>query len=577
MVSLYVDNNIGMYKVFIHTRDYSSWEVVEMPTLAKTSLDIKPFERKLFANDEFCVDATGAVFIEHSAVRSGSPIPAVLMLEGNKTYGRANSKGKLLYKCVPDDARLPAFLVPYEVKCVGFSKAFANVYVTIQYIAWEDKHPRGKLDCVIGPVDVLSHFYEYQLYCKTLHVSIQKFQKDTQRSLEHNSPEHLIDLIKVTHPSIEDRTGRRILTIDPLNSQDFDDGVGVIDLENGVEQFSIYISNVAVWMDVLRLWTSFSRRISTIYLPDKKRPMLPSVLTDCLCSLQKGVHRVAFVMDLCVQDGLIVSVAFKNAIIAVSHNYVYEDPALLRDSMYQRVLAMTQRLSATYPYLTHVRNSHDLVSYCMILMNSYCADRLIQHKTGIFRSAVMTTECVVPSSLPEDVARFVRIWTSTSGQYIAGEVIEDTRHVLLNVDAYLHITSPIRRLVDLLNMVRIQHVFQLLTLSADSTAFYDQWIQELDYINQTTRSIRKVQCDCSLLDVCYNVPETLEKVYVGYVFDKLTRNDGTYKYTVFLPELKMSSRIVVRENVDNFTSKSFRLFLFKDEEHFKHKIRLQLA
>ena len=35
------------------------------------------------------------------------------------------------------------------------------------------------------------------------------------------------------------------------------------------------------------LWRSFTKRVSTIYLPDKKRPMLPTILSDCLCSLQE--------------------------------------------------------------------------------------------------------------------------------------------------------------------------------------------------------------------------------------------------------------------------------------------------
>ena len=61
-------------------------------------------------------------------------MPGVLLLDGNKTYGRQKNgnkikQGKLLYKCIPDDMRLPAFLVPYEIKNMGFSKVFKNLYV----------------------------------------------------------------------------------------------------------------------------------------------------------------------------------------------------------------------------------------------------------------------------------------------------------------------------------------------------------------------------------------------------------------------------------------------------------------
>jgi hypothetical protein len=79
-----------------------------------------------------------------------------------------------------------------------------------------------------------------------------------------------------------------------------------------------------------------------------------------------------------------------------------------------------------------------------------------------------------------------------------------------------------------------------------------QWINDLEYINTTMRSIRKVQMDCNLLDLCVNKPGTMEKEFDGYVFDKLEREDGLYQFMVFLPELKLSSRITTRENIDNF-------------------------
>jgi hypothetical protein len=212
----------------------------------------------------------------------------------------------------------------------------------------------------------------------------------------------------------------------------------------------------------------------------------------------------------------------------------------------------------------------------MILMNYHCAKELIKHKTGIFRSTVIKRQFSVPDTLPEDVGKFIKIWNSTSGQYIDGSEIVDNRHELLDVDAYIHITSPIRRLVDLLNIIKFQLTTNMITLSENTNIFYDKWLNELDYINTTMRSIRKVQCDCSLLDLCHNNPEVMEKEYDGYLFDKIYRNDGLYQYIVFLPVLKLSSRIMLREDFDNFSSKKFKLYLFNNEEKFKRKIRLQL-
>jgi hypothetical protein len=69
----------------------------------------------------------------------------------------------------------------------------------------------------------------------------------------------------------------------------------------------------------------------------------------------------------------------------------------------------------------------------------------------------------------------------------------------------------------------------------------------------------------------------MEEEYNGYLFDKISRNDGLYQYIVYLPKLKLSSRITLRDDYDNFINKNFKLYLFDDEEKFKRKIRLNIV
>lgn len=574
------------YKIYINDRNYNQWEIFDNFNFNKFEIDINPIQQKLFSNDVFNLDKNNNVILLHSSIRSGSAIPGVLILSGNKTYGRyisdkqKNNKKKLLFKCIPDDMRLPSFLIPYEIKNVGFSKVFKNIYVTFCFDKWDDKHPIGKIDNIIGSVDILDNFYEYQLFCKSLNASIQKFHKDTSKALENKNNENIFDLIKTKYPSIQDRTNQKywhIITIDPPKSQDFDDGFSIINDENGIQQLSIYISNVTIWMDVLNLWNSFSRRISTIYLPDKKRPMLPTVLSDCLCSLQENVTRIAFVMDIFIKDNNIFDIQFSNAFIKVYKNFSYEEAKLLSDPKYHLILETTKNISQKNKYISNVRNSHEMVCYLMILMNYHCAKKLINYKTGIFRSTIINKDFFIPDTIPEDVGKFIKIWNSASGQYINGSEIIDTRHDVLEMEAYIHITSPIRRLVDLLNIIKFQQVTGIIHLSNNVDLFYNQWLNDLEYINITMRSIRKVQCECTLLDLCNNNPDLINKEYNGYLFDKLNRNDGLYQYIVFLPDLKLSSRVTMRENYDNFSCKKFKLFLFNDEEKFKKKIRLNLV
>ena len=138
-----------IFKIHVNDRSYNSWEVFDTNKFDKVEISINPLENKLFSNDVFTID-NNKVNLLHSSIRTGPSMPGVLILDGNKTYGRErklakNKVGRLLYKCIPDDIRLPSFLVPYEIKNMGFSKVFKNLYVTINFDEWEDKHPRESL------------------------------------------------------------------------------------------------------------------------------------------------------------------------------------------------------------------------------------------------------------------------------------------------------------------------------------------------------------------------------------------------------------------------------------------------
>jgi len=595
-----------LYKIHIDNRNYGSYSLFNATTLEPITLEgFNPAEHKLFTNDVFIFNK-GKADIIHSSTRYNENIPAVLILADNKTYGRENklsegktyslkssknNSGRLLYKCIPDDVRIPIFLVPYEIKQMGFSKVFNNLYVTIRYKQWDDKHPHANLSQIIGPVDVLDNFYEYQLYCKSLNASITKFNKDTNKAIQTKASEHdsFITGICKKFPQIEDRTSWKTFTIDPATSLDYDDGFSIKKLNDNQTLLSIYIANVTILMDSLNLWSSFSQRISTIYLPDRKRPMLPTILSDCLCSLQHDKRRVAFVMDIVLDEhSHIVSINFTNALIKVFKNYAYEEYSLLTDSDYLNLLQTTKQMASKYRYINNVRDSHEVVCYLMILMNYHCAKDLYNQHNGIFRSTIIKKQISLPECLPNDVNQFIKIWNSACAQYIdlstipSSQLSEDsetktTRHDILEMDAYVHITSPIRRLVDLLNMIQFQQNHTMIPISLDAIQFYYKWISELEYINTTMRAIRKVQNDCSLLDTCFNKPETLEKTYYGYSFDKLVRNDGLYQFIVFLPELRLASRITMRDNLENYEKRQYKLYLFNNEEKFKRKIRLQLV
>jgi exoribonuclease R len=590
------------YELHVNDRNYTSWEIIDTSSLNKVSLDIIPNESKLFSNDIFTVDKCKKVEILESPIRYGKSLPCVLILAGNKTYGKqfkeTKHKGKQFkettkfsnsitdknyYKCIPNNILLPPFLVPYQIKNLGFSKVLKNIFVTITFYEWIDKHPIGKLDTIIGPVDILNNYYEYQLYCKNLNTSIHQFQKNTSKFFEKNTSDSIIQTIHLKYPSIQNRTDPtiwNIITIDSPNTLDFDDAFSIIYLDNDIQQLSIYISNVSIWMDTINLWDSFSQRISTIYLPDKKRPMLPSILTNGLCSLQQNLTRIAFVMDIFIQNNQIINIDFQNCSIKVSHNFFYEETSLLTNQTYNNIFNITSKLNipniSNQP-IHNIQNSSEMVSYLMILMNYYSAQKLLTHKIGIFRTTLFKQPPIIPESTPHFVSKFIQQWNTSSAHYINAALIHtNIQHHNLGIDAYIHITSPIRRIVDLLNMLKIQQITGIIQFSHNADSFYNKWILQLEYINTTMKTIRKLQCESNLLQLCYNDTNLFNIEYEGYLFNKKIINDSLFQFIVFLPKLKLTSRIITTSNLDNFNCKKFKLFLFNDEETFKKKIRLHL-
>ena len=589
--------NDKKFRLFVHDRSYSSWSLTDYDTNIEYGFSenvINPLENKLFNKDIFKLhkDDTGVkIEVVYSYVKSVAFISGVLMLENNKTFGRTLNKKRLLYKCIPNEKHLPAFLIPYDIK-IGFTKTHKNKYVVFKFDNWCDTHPHGILTETIGDVDKLDAFYEYQLYSKSLHYSLIDFSNKTKASLNKKNNDEYIKLI-FENPNfkIEDRRDKYIFTIDPTNSLDFDDGFGIetVTTEKGTfNKVSVYIANVFLWLEVLGLWNSFSQRVATIYLPDRRRPMLPTILSDSLCSLQENNDRFAVVIDFMIDSNGEISdeypIKLTNAFIRVKKNYRYEDPKMInKDEHYKKLLAVSVLMDR------HVKNSHDIVAHWMVTMNSYIGIMLAKKKIGIFRSALYinsnkTVEISELTHIAEDTRRFIKLWNNSIGHYVLYSDDSSLTHEMMTcqkqtggVKSYIHITSPIRRLIDLLNQMIMFREFGLVNeLSKEATIFIDNWISKLDYVNTAMRSIRKLQTDCETLSRCYTDPTIMDTIHEGILFDKVVKTDGTINYMVYLEKLKLLSKVITDVNVDNYSYQKFKLFLFEDEDKIKKKIRVQL-
>lgn len=560
-----------MYKIIVNDRNYSEVEYFNASKLIKINLELDGFSNKLFNHDVFDLGGNNAVVMNHSVIRSSEHIPGILVLKQNRTYGKY--KNKFLYKCIPDDKRLPSFLVPYEIKKLDFSKVQHNLYVTLKYDSWNDKFPLAKINQNLGGVHELTNFYEYQLYCKSLYASIQQFNKQALQKLKEKTESQYIESIRKNY-TLKDLTEEYTFTIDSHNTTDYDDAFHISYINDQSQILKIHIANVTLWMNELDLWDSFSTRVSTIYLPDRKRPMLPTIMSECLCSLVQQNLKLAFTIELKVENGIIIEVDYYNSLIKVAKNFIYQERDLLRNQHYKNLHQTMIQLSHTYKYIHNINNSYDVISYGMIMMNYFCAKKLCDYSSGVFRSSsIKPTD--FPENLEENTYKFLKIWNSTAGQYDL--FYEKKAHEIMEFDSYIHITSPIRRIVDLINISILQEKMELIYPSKNKDNFINKWLGSIDYINTTIRSIRKVQQDCSLLEMCTNNPELLSKTYRSLVFDKIERSDELFQYIVYIEELKTASRITCSNDLSNYSYHNFKIYMFEDEDSLKKKIRVQIV
>ena len=631
-----------IYQIKINSRTYDEWYYTDLLE-NKVDIHYDPISHKLFNNDivmEVLCDTsntaiqTQRIKVVDSVISKNKNIPGILILKENKTYGRLERKdtldlsgsaikktpGKLLYKCIPDDKTLPPFLIPYEFKHSNFSKLYSNLYVTFSFSKWgeKDKHPIGVLTNVIGEVNNsnIDIYYSYQLMCKNLNISIEQFNKALFNSIKTRFDSTTVDLNKITnefissqYPELENRTDQKewnIFTIDSVNTTDYDDAFSIKKMGSSetseTYMLSIYISNVALWLELFGLWDVFSNRVSSIYLPDKKITMLPTLMSSNLCSLIENAHRYAFTMDITInvitydstneKDIMIENIEFKNTIVSVSHNYSYQQEGLISNSNYNSLFDVTKLLSEKYVCQYDITDSNHMVAYLMILMNYYSAKNLKKNNTGILlKNNITTMQKSFELGLQNKPNNFVKSWYLSKSEYFGVMNKIDTtsnshdafKHESLQLDAYTHITSPIRRIVDLLNLIEMQQIHDLFTFSKEARQFYNKWTSEdnILFINTNMKSIRKLQNECILLDMYNNIPEIIEKTFNGIIIDIKNKNclnkPNPLVYVVYIPELKITCKITKQtiKNYELYDQIKCNLYMFPDEYNIKQKIRLE--
>jgi len=551
-----------MNEIEIYDKNYSEWK-----TVFPCDNNIQnPFSHKLFNKDQFDI-VNNIPVIKESPTRNASFLPGILILEQNRTFGRTSNKKRLYYACIPNQSQLPIFLVPYEIQ-FGFQKNIKNKYVLFRFDHWLplEKHPYGILVQTIGDVDILPHYFEYRLYVKNVYPTnlVSKCNKKIKDCLKTTPLSTYIQTI-LNNPReygyiYVEETKESIFTIDPPGCVDRDDALSITKTDNpDIFKIQVYIANVWVWIKLFDLWELLEKtNCSTIYLPDFNRNMLPTELSENICSLNEGdISHLTFVMefDINISEKTLKPVddIITQRNIHISRNFDYESKSLLKYIPYKLLLQVTREINP------EIKDSHELVAFWMMQMNTSLAKEMYFKKIGIFRTTINTTN---PNPNP---ISFLHIWEhAISGKYIeySDSDSNDFHHQILNVSHYMHFTSPIRRKIDIYN--------QLCWMSD----YIPKLSYSIDSINEDTKKIRKIQNECTLLHILQNYKEEENRIIDGIILQII----NTKKTLVYLPTYKsiLSCKYNNELVLELYMPVKCKIYIFERENDYKKKIQLSI-
>ncbi len=316
----------------------------------------------------------------------------------------------------------------------------------------------------------------------------------------------------------EDLTGLPILSIDDASTQDIDDALSAERTEDGY-RIGVHITDVADLVprdSVLDL--AARERMSSLYLPDRHVPMLPTSLSQDHCALLEGERRCAIsffftlsndfeLLDSRIMPTLIVNRARlsydeANRLLGTIEQPYAEVLQILNqavDVFYQRRIdqgAVDLERSVVSIKVdgekririvlrdTSTRSEH-IVSELMILANRTAAAYLAgRGMPAIYRTQAETDLGDLEQAEHDAVWRFLVLRRMKPLELS----LKSRPHATLGVDTYCQITSPIRRYADLV----LQR--QLRAGLADGPPAYDadEMMDELSALERS-RILNKIQ------------------------------------------------------------------------------------
>ena len=429
------------------------------------------------------------VYIQNNKVvnikkRNTCFIVGILQLNNNTKYG-FTKKNVPYFKFVPCSNKYPTFIVPCKKKLDK-----QPYYIVISFNKWEtnNKHPIGQIEHYIGYVGEKTNETTMLLYKNNILPNKNKITYNTYN----------------THETFDYTT----YSIDPDSCKDIDDALHIQHISENKYIIGIHIANVGKHIQQNNINT-----YSTIYLDNSQINMLRDNETYNVYSLGNKTPKNAISLILEYEDYKLTKYYFKECV--VSNNPLSYNKAESLKNNEKHVINILYNFTKKLLQLEEISMTK-LVEYYMIIYNNLGATTLYNYdKNTILR----THSCNGHIDESSELNKYLSILNKNAAKYESNP--ENTRHNDLDLTYYSHMTSPIRRHVDIINQINI---LKFLNNEPLMTTNY------LDKINIFNKNLRKFYNNYKKLKLLYTIENNIETY--AYVI-----NISNNKIKIYIPSL----------------------------------------
>jgi exoribonuclease-2 len=390
----------------------------------------------------------------------------------------------------------------------------------------------------------------------------------------------------------EDLSSLSIFTIDGPMTRDYDDAISIRPVESDVE-VGIHIADAAAFVSPdTPVDLEALERINSLYLPDTKVPMLPTMLSEDVCSLRQGKKRLA--TSLLVrfdENDQLQDYRFALSRIRVQRQLTYSEANKLvtveeeLGRLYRLCIRLRRRrikqgaLLLPLPELRVWVNSNNeikiatldretpaqlVVSELMILANGLAAETLAAKSVpAIYRSQRKPQEIVIGEGTDDLYLNYLQ------RRYLsrAELSIDPKPHSGLGMAAYTNWTSPIRRYMDLVILRQLKSVLRGKP-PVYTPEVLDPIISRITIGQSRTLQIKKEWTR-------YWVLKYLERQQIKFV-DALVLNQGRRTYNLLIPEYLLEASMPLEEGRGLNPGDHFRVEVVKADAR-EEVLKLRMA